>query len=66
MIVSLMTAVFLVVESESRWLSIVVILIGCSTPWLVLGYKVLFFRMLSLGTIDLHVFSQEALAQFES
>lgn len=43
MIVSLMTAVFLVVESESRWLSIVVIFIGCSTPWLVLGYKVLFF-----------------------
>ncbi|KAJ4801483.1 ankyrin repeat family protein [Rhynchospora pubera] len=32
MIVSLMTAVYLVVEPESRWLSIAVILIGCSTP----------------------------------
>ncbi|KAJ3705210.1 hypothetical protein LUZ61_008915 [Rhynchospora tenuis] len=45
MIVSLMTAIYLVVEPESRWLSIVVILIGCSTPivvWLILGPEVLF------------------------
>ncbi|KAJ3670372.1 hypothetical protein LUZ60_010696 [Juncus effusus] len=45
MIVSLMTAVFLVVESQSKWLAFVVIFIGCCTPivvWLILGYEILF------------------------
>ncbi|XP_078157126.1 protein ACCELERATED CELL DEATH 6-like [Carex rostrata] len=44
MIVSVMAAVYLVVEPKSRWLPIVVILIGCSTPigvGLILGLEVL-------------------------
>ncbi|KAF3320863.1 ankyrin repeat-containing protein [Carex littledalei] len=44
MIVSVMNAVYLVIEPKSRWLSIVVILIGCSTPigvGLILGHEVL-------------------------
>jgi Domain of unknown function len=48
MIVSLISAVYLVVEPELRWLSIVVILIGCSTPivvWLILGDEVLFIPL---------------------
>ncbi|XP_072951669.1 protein ACCELERATED CELL DEATH 6-like [Typha angustifolia] len=45
MVVSLMTAVQLVVSAGSHWLAYIVILIGCGTPiivWLILGYEVLF------------------------
>ncbi|XP_073005587.1 uncharacterized protein [Typha latifolia] len=45
MIVSLMTAVHLVVSADSLWLAYIVILIGCSTPvivWLILGHEVLY------------------------
>jgi Domain of unknown function len=48
MIVSLMTAVYLVVDPDSRWLSIVVIVIGCSTPILVcliVGYDIAFIPL---------------------
>ncbi|XP_073005793.1 uncharacterized protein [Typha latifolia] len=48
MIVSLMTAVQLVVSADSRWLAYIVILIGCSTPiivWLILGFEVLFIPL---------------------
>ncbi|XP_078157131.1 ankyrin repeat-containing protein ITN1-like [Carex rostrata] len=48
MIISVMNAVYLVVEPMPRWLSIVGILIGCSFPigvWLILGAEALFIPM---------------------
>nr|CAD1841111.1 unnamed protein product [Ananas comosus var. bracteatus] len=48
MLVTLMTAVHLVLTPKSWWLSIAVILIGCSTPavaWLILGREVLFIPL---------------------
>ncbi|EHA8586920.1 ankyrin repeat-containing protein [Cocos nucifera] len=48
MIITLMTSVFLVVHDECLWLAIVVILIGCSTPfivWAILGKDVMFIPL---------------------
>ena len=48
MLVSLMTAVYITVDPESRWPAYIVIVIGVSTPavvFLMLGKEVIFVPM---------------------
>jgi len=48
MIVALMTAVYVVVDSQCKWVAIVVCLICCSAPfilWAILGHDILFIPL---------------------